>query len=244
MFLRSSTLLAKVCCGGLLLAVFGCSRSAVVVTPEAASRADEPAAPPVVRGKIDESAATPFAFPEDAGGALLAKVLPPKEPEAPRTDRAEPAHRPAASRSIEPPTLPLPLNHATMPRLPAPVKAAPLRPRLILDEALSGLPDSPILPQLPSLPDGGRVRVPSVDVNQPIPLPILARPVADRAPLDDPTTDASAEAALAAPIPSRTTKAPFLKLTLPDPYDHRRGETPTLAESSEFPVGTPQTPRQ
>src|SRR5262249_51795249 len=123
-------------------------------------------------------------------------------------------------------------------------KRIPLRPRLVLDETPSGLPDSPILPQLPSLPDGDRVRVPSVDVNQPIPLPMLARPVADRAPLDDPTADASAVAALAAPIPSRTTKAPFLKLTLPDPYDRRRSETPTSAESSEFPVGTPQTPRR
>jgi hypothetical protein len=244
MFHRSSALLVKVCCGGLLLAVLGCSRSAVVVTPEGASRADEPAAPPVARGKIDEPAGTPFAFPEDAGGALLAKVLPPKEPEAPRTDRSKPARRPATSRQMESPTLPLPPHRAAMPRLPASAKLIPLRPRLVLDETPSGLPDSPILPQLPSLPDGDRVRVPSVDVNQPIPLPILTRPVADRAPLDDPTADASAAAALAAPIPTRTTKAPFLKLTLPDPYDRRRSETPTPAESSEFPVGTPQTPRR
>jgi hypothetical protein len=243
MFHRSSTLLAKICCGGLLLTVLGCSRSAVVVTPEAASRADEPAAPPVARGKIDEPAATPFAFPEDAGGVLLAKVLPPKEPEAPRTDRTEPARQPMTSRRIDLPALPLPPNHATMPRLPAPAKTAPLRPRLVLDETPSGLPDSPILPQLPSLPDGGRVRVPSVDVNQPIPLSMLARPVADRASLDDPTADASAASALAAPIPSRTTKAPFLKLTLPDPYDHRRTGVPAPEESKEFPVGSPQMPR-
>ena len=101
------------------------------------------------------------------------------------------------------------------------------------------------LPALPSLPDGGRVRIPSVDANQPISLPILAQPVSDRAPLDDPTADASATAALAAPIPSRTTKAPFLKRTLPDPYDHRRSRTTAAPEEqTEPPLGTPQTPSQ
>src|SRR5262249_48963172 len=156
---------------------------------------------------------------------LLAKVLPPKQPETSRLDRAEPPSHPSASLQMKPPALPLPPSHVAMPRLPAAIKPVPLQPRLLLDETPGGLPDSPVLPALRSLPDGGRLPLPSVDVNQPIPLPVLAQPVSDRAPLDDPTADASVTAALTAPIPSRATKAPFLKLTLPDPYDHRRSQT-------------------
>jgi len=114
----------------------------------------------------------------------------------------------------------------------------------VIDETLSGLPDTPLLPQIPSLPEGGRVRVSSVDVNQPLPLPILAQPISDRASLDDPTAEVSSAAAVAAPIPPRITKAPFLKLTLPDPYDHRHIGVPASEESKEFPLGSPQTPRR
>jgi len=235
------------CCGGLLLALLGCSRSAVVVAPEGASHADEPATKvrQVARGQDAEAENARFAFPDDAGGVLLAKVLTPKETPASRPDRTPPPRRSSSSVGMKPPTLPLPPSHTAMPHPPSLVKSAPVRPRLVIDETLSGLPDTPILPQPQSLPEGGRVRVSSVDVNQPIALPILARPVSDRAPLDDPTAEASSVAAVAAPIPSRVTKAPFLKLTLPDPYDHRRPETiATPAESKEFPLGSPQTPRR
>ena len=245
MFYRSSAVLAKVCWGGLLVALLGCSRSAVVMAPEGASHGDEPDAPAVARGKADSSAGTPFAFPEDEGGVLLAKVLPPKQPETSQLDRAKPPSHPSASLQMKPPALPLPPSHAAMPRLPAAIKPVPLQPRLVLDETPGGLPDTPVLPELPTLPDGGRVRVSSVDVNQPIPLPVLAQPVSDRASLDDPTADASVSAALTAPIPSRTTKAPFLKRTLPDPYDHRRSQkTAAPEEQTEPPLGTPQTPSQ
>jgi hypothetical protein len=72
----------------------------------------------------------------------------------------------------------------------------------------------------------------------------VGQPVSDRASLDDPTDDASSAAALSASIPARTTKAPFLKLTLPDPYDRRRTGLPASEESKDFPLGSPQTPRR
>jgi hypothetical protein len=92
------------------------------------------------------------------------------------------------------------------------------------------------------LPEQGKLRVPSPDVNQPIPLPRLGQPLPDRAALDDPTLEASTAAALAKPLPVRTSKAPFLKLTIPDPYEGRRSATTTPQESSEFPLGSPATP--
>jgi hypothetical protein len=68
---------------------------------------------------------------------------------------------------------------------------------------------------------------------------MLSQQIADRASLDDPTLDASTAAALAAPLPARATKAPFVKHTIPDPYEGRRSATTALPESSEFPVGSP-----
>ncbi len=227
----------------LLLAVMGCSRSEVVVTPDSATRADEPATRLAARGQDGEADGAGFSFPDDAGGVLLAKVLPPKDMEAVRLDRTERRHRSAPAKNLNPPALPLPAAHAIMPRLPAPTKPAPLRPRMVVEETLGGLSNAPVLPQLQSFPDAGRVRVPSVDVNEPVALPILAQPLPDRASLDDPTEQASVEAALAAAIPPRSAKAPFLKMTLPDPYDHRRTETiPAPEELSEPPIGTPRTP--
>lgn len=261
---------------GALLSLLGCSRSAVVVVPENNPQPEESAsAKPVARAQqddsekekpvtrapavettrkktqesspVDKAEAAPFRFPEDAGGRLLAKVLPPKDAEPTRLQQMPPpSRRSPASDTSSPyaklPSLPLPSSHSAMPRLPQDTRRASLHPTLVLDETLGSLPDTLVLPQAPSLPECRRVRVASLDVNEPIPLPILARPMSDRASLDDPTVDVSSAAAIAAPIPARTKKAPFLKLTLPDPYDRRRTDEPAPEESKEFPLGTPQRP--
>ncbi|HTU92618.1 MAG TPA: hypothetical protein VMF69_21230 [Gemmataceae bacterium] len=192
----------------------------------------------------DESKTAGFTFPEDAGGLLLAKVLLPKDAETMQQKRTQPPQRSPSSVFLNPPTLPLPPSRAALPHWPDERKRAPLRPRLIDDETLVVLAAAPPLPQAPALPDKGRIRVPSPDVNQPIPLPSLAQQASNRASLDDPTMSVSTAAALAAPIPLRTNKAPFLKRTLPDPYDHRRLEMPVPEESKDFPVGSPQLPRR
>ncbi|HTU16541.1 MAG TPA: hypothetical protein VMG10_00635 [Gemmataceae bacterium] len=245
MILCFSKVLRNVCCGGLLLASLGCSRSAVVMVPEEPSRADEAVAKETLaRGQADEAPGSSFSFPDDAGGVLLAKVLPPKPSETLLTKRTEPPRQSALSASMKPPALPLPPGQAILPRLPDVRQHAPLRPSLLLEESLDGLSAPLVLPEKLSLPVGARVHVHSIDVNEPIPLPTLSRPVTERASLEDPTRKASIAAALAAPIPSRSSKAPFLKLTLPDPYDRRRGEAPSPEESKEFPLGSPQLPRR
>lgn len=244
MMCRTSTWLAIMCRGGFLVALVGCSRSAVVVAPEGATHAEEPAPALLARGQSDEADEPAPLFPEDAGGRLLAKLLPPREPDglgSPHPGNLRPV---AASIRMNPPDLPLPPSQSAMPRLPAPARTSPLRPRLVLEESLGGWTEMLVLPQQQSLPDAGRVRISSEDVKQPIPLPILTQPVPDHASLEDPTADASTAAALAAPLPMRTSPAPFLKLSLPDPYEHRRGDVPTPAESREFPLGSPRTPRR
>jgi hypothetical protein len=114
---------------------------------------------------------------------------------------------------------------------------------MVMEEPLADFSDEPLRPPLPPLPAGGRIRVPSVDVHQPIPLPIRSQPVPDRASLEDPTAEISTAAARAAKMPSRKGKAPFLKWTLPDPYEHRRPQQITAPPESAQPVtGTPRTP--
>jgi hypothetical protein len=91
---------------------------------------------------------------------------------------------------------------------------------------------------------GDKVKEPSVDVSLPAPLPILGRPVPDRAPLGDATLDASAAAALAAPLPRRTTPAPFLKMDAPDPYENRRPLRLPVPDEPGTPVtGSPAPPK-
>jgi hypothetical protein len=245
MLCRSSIWLTRVCWSGLLLALSGCGRSAVVVTlPEGSTHVDEPGRPVLARGQSDEEDGVTSVFPDDAGGRLLAKMLPPHEPDSLRLPRLDDPLPVVASIRMNPPDLPLPPSQLAMPRLPPPARTSPLRPRLVLDESLDGWPQTLLMPQQQSLPDAGRIRVPSEDVSQPLPLPILSQPVPDRAALDDPTADASTTAALAAPLPMRTTPAPFFKLTLPDPYDHRRVELPVPAEQNEPATGTPKPPRR
>src|SRR4051812_13632319 len=65
-----------------------------------------------------------------------------------------------------------------------------------------------------------QVRLLSVDVAGPIPLPILARPLKDRASLTDPTLEASTAAALSKVTLSRAVPAPFQPINLPDPFEH------------------------
>ncbi len=223
---RSLKMSHKIAVASLLFALGGCGRTTVVGPTETTSLAEEsPSKAKVVRAQSEESDTTPFAFSDDAGGQLLAKILPPKDVEAVlRSPSASP--RRLVEIPIDPPSLPLPSGTADLPRSRASNQRVAFRPRLVTEESLDLPTDAPRLPPAPPLPDNGRIRVPSPDVNRPIPLPILARPVADRASLDDPTLAASNASALAASIPPRSHKAPFLKHSLPDPYDRRRTSAP------------------
>jgi hypothetical protein len=213
--------------------------------PLARAQADETTSKNPQARAQEKPKVVPFRFPEDAGGVLLAKILPPQDAPTTRLEQRRPTpRRSSVSSFAAPAVLPLPTSHAAMPRLPQEARRTSLRPSLVLEETLGSPSDTPVLPQVSALPERDRVRVPSIDANEPIPLPILATPLSERASLDDPTSDVSNAAAIAAPIPPRMSKAPFLKLTLPDPYDHRRGDVPTPEESKEFPLGSPQLPQR
>jgi hypothetical protein len=72
------------------------------------------------------------------------------------------------------------------------------------------------------LPTKPLIKLPSVDVHTPAPIPILAQPSKDRASLGDPALDASLEAALKQLAPRRVGPVPFIPYNLPDPFENLR----------------------
>jgi hypothetical protein len=232
------------CFGCSLLTLWGCGRPTAVAPPAG----EDPARPAVVRGQADREKSAEdgegFRFPDDPGGELLAKVLPPTGTADPRADHARGPRRAPAPRGLEAPSMPLPPSRVDVLRLPPPRKGPALAPRLVLDEALDDAPHDPVPPQAQVLPAGGRIRVSAPDPNQPIPLPILAQPVPDRASLEDATAEVSTAAALAAPLPRRTAPAPFQRLKLPEPYENRRPLSLPVPEEKATPTAAaPRTPK-
>jgi hypothetical protein len=224
----------------------GCSRSA---PPE------HPSLEAVARGQLPDEKAdaetgksgkgSAFSFPADEGGKLLAKELPPPQhvpsPEVPTRPRLLPTF----PRGFERPELPLPPSLSDMPRPPDTRTSVVKQPHQILDEPFPTGLERLTPPETRVLPAGAGVRLPSLDATQPVPLPILAQLQIDRASLDDPTVAASLAAALSELAPVRANPAPFLRLTLPDPFEHRetvRVRVP-LAEETTPVAAAPRLPK-
>lgn len=161
-----------------------------------------------------------FAFPPDKGGQLLGVLLTPGD--RPRLITAQSGRKAFPPlRSLELAEVPPSPSLAPVVPLPSPPPAA-LRPGHAVEESpLTGARGQPVPPQSQTLATGLLTRTPSPPSDQPVAVPVLARPVADRVTLDDPTRDASLEAALAAVPPSRPGPAPFLKPALTDPFENR-----------------------
>jgi hypothetical protein len=190
-----------------------------------------------------EPADEDFRFPDDKGGQMLAKSLPPERP-APPAEAPSGQRRLPGSPALEQPGLPLPPNQGPVARLPASSRT-PLRPRHLPDEVpLHGQRLDPPPPEGLTLPAGERVRLPGVDVNQPMPLPVLAVPAPDRASQGDPTADFSTAAAQSAAPPMRTGPVPFQRPGPPDPFEHRDAVRLRAPPDEGGPVtGPPRPPR-
>jgi hypothetical protein len=183
-----------------------------------------------------EEAGEPFKLPDDRAGRLLGQVLPPRTQQGPlrRHDRPAPPTVPAP-KFVEP-AAPLPQGTALVSRAPAPTRKNVLRPRLVLDESFDGSLDEPVLPRSPSFEAQKPTHVQSEDVSIPAPLPILAQPTVDRVGADDFTTEASTEAVLSAPLPRRTSPAPFVKGGVPEPFENRKPLTTKAPDEETAPV--------
>jgi hypothetical protein len=241
---NSSTFLTIALAGMLPWSAIGCGQSAVAL-PDAevcAAQDDKPVACASAEEADDKPPATEsFRFPDDPGGALAARVLTPGKlpPDrlAQRTWKALPA--------VESPTPALRTQEAPVPRLIVNTARSTLAPQLTLPEPTFGFTFALGLPQTQPMHTGDRIRTPAPDVKEPVALPVMAQTVPDRASHDDPTRAASSAAALAAAPPTRTTPAPFVRFTLPDPYEHHDAvkiRTP-LAEET-VPAATAPRPKR
>jgi hypothetical protein len=168
-----------------------------------------------------------FPFPDDAGGKALAKSL------APATPKPMPVGSPAARKErqlppfLESPSPTGPDTTGRLPRLPnaaaKDVRPSPLPDRVPPD--LGGL--GPKLAPRSDFPTGPLARQESRDVSRPADLPILSsRPVPDRAPLADPTIEFTARSVISQTLPLRTLPTGFIRMNIPDPYEHAEAAKP------------------
>jgi hypothetical protein len=139
--------------------------------------------------------------------------MPATAPVAPR-DRKRPAF-------LDAPMPPLPDAANSPPRLALPpvkaVRPIPLPERVPTDLG-AVIPD---LPARPEVATGSLTRIPARDQSEPAGLPILSpKPVADRAPLTDPTAEFTAASVISPSLPLRTTPAGFVRIDLPDPFEN------------------------
>jgi hypothetical protein len=151
-----------------------------------------------------------------------------------------PATWPGA-RSVEQPQLP-PNAYQGTPPAPPLAKGNKPAPRALPEAAPPAAQGDP--PPKIGMPTKPLPRLPSIDVETPLPLPILAHPKNDRASLDDATMEASQAAALVRVRPRRTEPVPFAPLNLPDPFENARvgGMRNPPAESEQPPAVPIRTP--
>lgn len=215
--------LSIVVLAALLITQTGCSKR----TGVSIAQNSEAAQDPKIAAKDDRPAGS-FAFPDDKGGKLLAELLTTAggsdgTPAGKRDKRAMPLplKGPAA---LEHPDMQPPQTGAS-PGLPSATltpKPVPVKPHSLPEEAplLRYSLDAVTIPRRDDLPAGPRTRIDSIDVDKPTGIPILAQPVPDRASLEDPSKNMSTLSALAVILPERNGPTPFLKLTLPDPFEN------------------------
>jgi hypothetical protein len=223
-------LIAATACG-----VAGCNQSsppAVAVAPaEAAEVQSTPATkvpPAAAEPKVDRIAdGGRFTFPDDAGGKALAKLVTPPTP-APM-----PASVPVVQKERHLPIFldaPAPATFdaaSSPPRLPLP-DAKPARPTPLPDRVPPDI--GGLFTQLPARGEfatGPLTRTEARTVNVPPKLaPLAQRPVADRAPLTDPTIDFTARSVINPNLPLRTEPTGFLRINLPDPFENVEAAKP------------------
>jgi len=164
----------------------------------------------------DKDAATAQDLATKKIESILALPAPPVELDS----TTKPKKLPASS-DVEQPRLPQTMYQGVPPR-PGLEPGGKVRPpkHPADDTPLASNRTQPEKPGAVNLPAGALVKVPGVDVNEPIPLPILAQPQKDRASLADPSFSSSLEVTLAQRIPLRDQAAPFQAVNLPDPFAH------------------------
>lgn len=87
-------------------------------------------------------------------------------------------------------------------------------------------PETPVPIAFPEQP---LVRLPSPEMETPVPFPYLALQIRDRTSIADPSLEASVAAALSPQVPVRMAPVPFSPLNLPDPFELTTQVRPRIA---------------
>jgi hypothetical protein len=220
----------------LLLLQAGCARRA----PVDAQPRDEPKAAghPAEVGHA-ESGTQSSESPADLGDRVVARATAPDIPALPPIERFGTAPMPRAPSAwlVDPDSTPR--AKLTPPPFIAsnPIAARPAPPAERVPPDLGA--GARAVPAKPKLPVAAAATKRSRDVNLPPPLPPLGRPAGDRASLEDPTTEFSAAVITTPPLKISFVPAPFLKVTVPDPFElgeQIRPAIPSAAEPAPMPV--------
>ena len=108
------------------------------------------------------------------------------------------------------------------------------------DAPLVAFREQPQGPKEAKLPTKPLIKLPTVDVHTPLPIPILAQPAKDRASLSDPAFGASLDATLKQIAPRRDRPVPFTPINLPDPFENvRYGQLRNPPEENPMPPVIP-----
>ncbi|MBM4068713.1 MAG: hypothetical protein FJ271_07180 [Planctomycetes bacterium] len=199
------------------------SNKPAVVNPVVVKAAPATKPPPVdiqvARAQGKEEPAAKASAPADKGAKLLDELLRPSDAAATRLSQGpKQLARPA---SIEKPAPPLPQFRG----LPARFAAKPAGKTTPRDPSegtpLASIRETPKGPEEILFAVQALERWPSPDSGEPVPLPIMAQYVPDRASLVGPSGESSRDAALAGAMPARTAPLPFIRFNLPDPFENR-----------------------
>src|SRR5579864_193867 len=209
---------------GVIIGIGGCRPSRnvglEVKAVAAANPEPTPAGPlPEPAPQQPETPVDPFTYPGDWGGKILERILPPSiAAHAVREGARQPLPRKVPA-FVAQPEMALVAPSLHLPALAATAGKA-LRPRPLTDAfPFQANHDDPQVPDRPQLTGGALSSQRAQNVNEPLPLPTLARPVTGRASLEDPTADFSNEQAIARELPLRTKPAPFQRVDLPEPFE-------------------------
>jgi hypothetical protein len=174
----------------------------------------------------------------DKAEKRLAALLAPGAGRPAVTFTTEPiAWKPSAAADIASPLKPFAGVTVRLPQAPA----KEVKPRALPEPTpLVAFKDKSPKPKDVELPTKPLIRLPSLDVHTPLPIPILAQQQMDRASLGDPALEASLDAALKRLTPARDRPVPFAPLNLPDPFEHvRSGQLRNPPEENPMPPPIP-----
>jgi len=246
-------------CGGSLLAVLACSRPATTSADgpsESKPPVDKTQAQTEEKGKVQQQpnsgaakeqtgskqadeTAKGYEFPGDQGGSLMKRLLTPRDSSSVARGQSAPLRRKPLGR-VEDPSPGLPKFDPALPRVSMYGPTTPVRPVFVIPEVLLGDAGLTLaLPEVQTMPTGPLLKLTSVDVNKPIGLSPMAQPLSGREPNTDPTKAASGDAAIKASMPVRTTPAPFVPESLPDPFENEATVKKLAPPSDEsLPLGS------